>query len=315
MSSKISYILDKIWSLNSIAGWVTWKEDVTTALRMSGFGNLLKGKRDAESETSDGLDAESQKPNHQGPARGDQVATQQHCVPAMATPQQKNSNVRLLDLEFSVDETDDSHYRFLVDGRYVKYVTTAPGTFGGVKIAERVLGPPVLGKLLPPFPVGDWNDGHVAKDPVTGKATFIRTEKVQFTEVKSVWHNVKLNELDFSPHPEGRLRQGVHVVTHPTINGGEPVLMKRAVWPRENCMYYMEIETAAYQWICDKGIGPKFLGHLTEGPNGRIIGFVTEWLDGTRSAEPRDLDGCKKALARLHQLGIKHGDINKFNFL
>ncbi|KAG6094984.1 hypothetical protein E4U30_002885 [Claviceps sp. LM220 group G6] len=57
MSSKISYNLDKIRSLNSSTGWVPWKEDVTAALRMSGFGNLLKGKRDAEFETSDGHDA------------------------------------------------------------------------------------------------------------------------------------------------------------------------------------------------------------------------------------------------------------------
>ncbi|KAG6094982.1 hypothetical protein E4U30_002883 [Claviceps sp. LM220 group G6] len=230
----------------------------------------------------------------------------------MATPQQKNSNVRLLACEIDEDDTGDSEYRFLVDGRHVKYVTTAPGAFCGFE-DDRTFEPILLSELFPPFPIGDWNNGRVAKDPVTGKATFIRTEKVQFIEVESVWHNVKLNELDFSRNPEGRLRQGTHVVAHPTINGGEPVLMKLSVWPRY--IPYMETETAAYEWICDKGIGPKFLGHLTEGSNGRIIGFVTEWLGGTRFAEPRDLDGCKKVLARLHQLGIKHGDINKYNFL
>ncbi|KAG5988142.1 hypothetical protein E4U52_006871 [Claviceps spartinae] len=230
----------------------------------------------------------------------------------MATPQQKNSNVRLLDGEISGDETRDSNYRFLVDGRHVKYVTTAPGTFGVVESYGRGNEPVLLGKLFPPFPIGDWNNGRIAKDPVTGKATFVRTEKVQFPGVKSVWHNVKLNEFDFPPILEGE-RQDVRVVAHPTINGGEPVLMKLSVWPRE--IYYMEPETAAYQWICDKSIGPKFLGHVTEGANGRIIGFVTEWLGGTRFAGPRDLDGCKKVLARLHQLGIKHGDINRHNFL
>ncbi|KAG6094980.1 hypothetical protein E4U30_002881 [Claviceps sp. LM220 group G6] len=255
---------------------------------------------------------ESQKLNHQEPARGDQVATQQHCIPAMDAPRQKNSNVRLLDGEIFEDETRDSNYRCLVDGQHVKYVTTAPGTFGVVEFYERAYEPLVLGKLFPPFPSGDWNDGRIAKDPVTGKATFVRTEKVQFPEVESVWHNVKFNEFDFPPNLKGG-RQDVRVVAHPTINGGEPVLMKLSVWPRE--IYYMEPETAAYQWICDTGISPKFLGHLTEGPNGRIHGFFTEWLGGTRSAGPRDLDGCKKVLARLHQLGIKHGDINRHNFL
>ena len=77
----------------------------------------------------------------------------------------------------------------------------------------------------------------------------------------------------------------------------------------------MEIETAAYQWIKDSGIGPKFFGHLTEGKDGRVVGFVAEWLEGTRVATPEDIDGCKKALGRLHALGIKLGDINKHNFL
>ncbi|KAG6080936.1 hypothetical protein E4U33_007164 [Claviceps sp. LM78 group G4] len=206
----------------------------------------------------------------------------------MATPQQKNSNVRLLACLVDEYDTGDSDYRFLVDGRHVK--------------DDRTFEPILLSELFPPFPIGDWNNGRVARDPVTNKATFIRTEKVQFTEVKSVCHNVNFDELNFSPHPQGRLRQRVHVVVHPTINDGEPVLMKLAVWPWE--IPCMETETAVYQWICDKG-----------GPNGRIIGFITEWLGGTRPAEPRDLDGCKKTLARLHQLGIKHGDINRRNFL
>jgi serine/threonine protein kinase len=46
-----------------------------------------------------------------------------------------------------------------------------------------------------------------------------------------------------------------------------------------------------------------------------VVGFVAEWLEGTRTAEPGDIDGCKKALSRLHELGIKLVDINKHNFL
>ncbi|KAG6029706.1 hypothetical protein E4U19_000816 [Claviceps sp. Clav32 group G5] len=116
----------------------------------------------------------------------------------------------------------------------------------------------------------------VARDPVTGRATFIRTEEVLLARVKSFWHDVKLDELEIS-HPD-RLRQNVHVVTHPKINGGGPVHMKLAV------------------------LAQNFSAISPEGPNGRIIGFITEWLGGTRSAEPRDLDDYKKALDRLHQL-------------
>ncbi|KAG6303333.1 hypothetical protein E4U45_002256 [Claviceps purpurea] len=228
----------------------------------------------------------------------------------MVTPQQKNSNVRLLACEPNAD-TDDSYYRVLVDGRHVKYVITAPGTFRGCDKDNRTFEPVLLGEIFPPFPIGDWNKGHVARDPVTGQVTFTGTEKVLLDEVNSGWQTVKFDELEFSR--QDRLRHRVYVVTHPRINGGGPVLMKIANWPRE--LDRIETEIAVYQRICDQGVGPKFLGHVIEGPDGRVIGFITEWLGGARSAEPRDLDDCRKALARLHQLGIKHGDINKYNFL
>ncbi|KAG6277512.1 hypothetical protein E4U47_007110 [Claviceps purpurea] len=228
----------------------------------------------------------------------------------MATPQLKNSNVRLLACEPNADP-DDSYYRVLVDGRHVKYVITAPGTFYGCDKDNRTFEPVLLGEIFPPFPIGDWNKGHVARDPVTGQVTFIGTEKVLLDEVRSGWQTVKFDELEFSR--QDRLRHRVYVVTHPRINGGGPVLMKIANWPRE--LDRIETEIAVYQRICDQGVGPKFLGHVTEGPDGRVIGFITEWLGGARSAEPRDLEDCRKALARLHQLGIKHGDINKYNFL
>ncbi|KAF2871875.1 hypothetical protein BDV95DRAFT_606447 [Massariosphaeria phaeospora] len=74
-------------------------------------------------------------------------------------------------------------------------------------------------------------------------------------------------------------------------------------------------QVSPYQSISDAGVGPKFLGHLTEGKHGRVVGFVAEWVPGARAAQPDDIDGCQKALGRLHALGIKLGDINKHNFL
>ena len=91
------------------------------------------------------------------------------------------------------------------------------------------------------------------------------------------------------------------------------MLVKLAVWPRE--ILSMEVETAAYQWISDSSIGPKFLGHLIEGKDRRVVGFVTEWVEGARSAGLVDIDGCEKVLFQLHKLEIKLGDVNKHNFL
>ena len=78
-------------------------------------------------------------------------------------------------------------------------------------------------------------------------------------------------------------------------------------------MPFFEAETTAYQWIDGQGVSPNFLGHLTE--DGRVIGFVMEYIDDARSADIGDLAACQDVLARLHSLGIKHGDINKYNFL
>ncbi|KAG6046284.1 hypothetical protein E4U39_001490 [Claviceps sp. Clav50 group G5] len=229
----------------------------------------------------------------------------------MYTPQQKNSNVQLLTCQVQADDT--GHYRFLVDGRHVKYVSTPPATFRDFDDGiSRVSAPVLLGEILPPFPIGNWNKGLVVRDPFTGQITFKKTEKVLLDGVISGWNTVKFDELEFScqRHLRG---QRVQVVTHPRINGGGLVLMKLAIWPDE--LDRMKTEIAVYQRICDKGVGPKFLGQVTEGPNGRVIGFIAEWVGGARYAEPRDLDDCKKVLARLHQLGIKHGGIKKQNFI
>jgi hypothetical protein len=228
----------------------------------------------------------------------------------MTVPSPRNANVRLLACLVDEDDTDDSDYRLLLDRQDVKYVTTAPGTFRGDE-DDRTFEPILLSNLLPPFPTGDWNKGHVAKDPKTGHATFVKTETVCLAGVENLWHPVKLNELDFTR--QDRVRQRVSISTHPELNDGEPVLVKLAVWPWE--IASIEVETTAYQWINGSGIGPKFFGHVTEGEDGRVVGFAVERVQGARTAGPGDAEGCKKALGRLHELGIKHGDINKHNFL
>ncbi|KAH0529373.1 hypothetical protein TsFJ059_004127 [Trichoderma semiorbis] len=78
-------------------------------------------------------------------------------------------------------------------------------------------------------------------------------------------------------------------------------------------MPYFEAETTAYEWLSSHGIGPKFIAHLTEA--GRVFGFVMEYIDGARFADIGDLAACQEILSQLHSLGIKHGDINKYNFL
>jgi len=228
----------------------------------------------------------------------------------MAAPRPRNANVQLMACLLDDDDTDDSDYRFLVDGKHVKYLITAPGIFRGAK-EDRCFEPILLGELLPPFPTGSWNKGFVARDTETDEVSFVKTETECLAGVENLWHPATLNELDFTK--QDRVRQRVHVATHPMLNNSKPVLIKLAVWPWE--IRSIEIETTAYQQINGSGIGPKFLGHLSEGKDGRVVGFVVEWMQGARAAGPGDMKGCEKTLGRLHGLGIKLGDINKHNFL
>ncbi len=221
----------------------------------------------------------------------------------MSTPNPVvNDNVRLLAVLVDPDDTDESEYRFLVDGRHVKYVTVAPGV---LPKDDRTFAP-VLVPSLPPFPSGDWNEGHISKDAQTGKPTFASVKKSDLSGVKNTWHRTVIDHLEF--RQLDKLRQNIHKVAHPFFD--EPVLVKFALFPWQ--ISFLEAETTAYQWIDGSGIGPKSLGHVAE--EGRVIGFVMEYIDGAR-ATPDDLGACQRALAELHALGIKHGDINRHNFV
>ncbi|KAK4206602.1 hypothetical protein QBC37DRAFT_121175 [Rhypophila decipiens] len=220
-----------------------------------------------------------------------------------------NNNVQLLAaLVDADDQVEDGEYRFLVDGTHVKYVTVEPGI---LPEEHRTFGPLVLASL-PPFPPGDWNTGHVSRDSNAAghggeQLAFVRTEKVHLARVENIWYPTRFDHLEFTKLE--RLRQNIHIVSHPDFD--HPVVVKFTEFPWQTP--YLEAETAAYEWIEGHDMGPRFLGHLTE--EGRVFGFVVEYISNVRPAGPEDLQACREVLGRLHGLGIKHGDINKNNFL
>ncbi|KAK7421800.1 hypothetical protein QQX98_002016 [Neonectria punicea] len=215
----------------------------------------------------------------------------------------KNNNVELLTLLVDSNDEEESEYRFLIDGKHVKYVTVEPGAL----LKGRRTFAPALIPALPSFPPGDWNQGHVSKDKGSGILVFSHTKKSDLPSVKNIWHPTKIDHLELTK--VDRLRQNIHKVAHPHFD--RSVLVKFAEFPWQ--MPFLEAETTAYQWINGRGIGPKFLGHLME--DGRAFGFIMEHIDDAQTATPEDLSACRASLASLHALGIKHGDINRNNFL
>ncbi|GIK06763.1 hypothetical protein Aspvir_002414 [Aspergillus viridinutans] len=206
-------------------------------------------------------------------------------------------------LQAEADENDQSFFRLLVDGRAIKYITIEPGIYS---VEDMCFGPSLV-SLLPDFPPGDWNDGLVAREGENGQPRFTRTTRTAFASVRNTWHPTFVDYLEMVV---GRkLRTGVYEVSCPLFNKTVVAKFARFDWE----VQYMENETTAYQWIDGYDIGPRFLGHLTE--EGRVIGFLMERVPAERHAGPEDLKACQETLSRLHGLGIRHGDINRFNFL
>ncbi|DAA72710.1 TPA_exp: Uncharacterized protein A8136_5945 [Trichophyton benhamiae CBS 112371] len=105
---------------------------------------------------------------------------------------------------------------------------------------------------------------------------------------------------------------------HEVIFNGAPAIAKIVRWEWE--LPRMENETAVYSFIyqdqCahpeDPPIAPQVLAHLTE--DGRVMGLLLEKVNG-RFPGPDDLARCEEVVRRVHDIGIVHGDINRYNFL
>lgn len=214
---------------------------------------------------------------------------------------EKMSAVRLLQAD--VDETEESHFRFLVHEKTVKYVTIPSGLFA----VDDLCFAPTLLSLLPEFPDGDWNHAYIDRTTGDGPPRFVRTIERQLPTIESRWHPNLIDHLELSFGQ--KLRSGVYEA----VSSGfpRPVVAKFARFEWE--IPALDRECMAYRWIEGKGLGPKFLGHLSE--DGRINGFVMERITGARHATPDDLVLCQVALSKLHDLGILHGDVNRHNFL
>lgn len=200
------------------------------------------------------------------------------------------------------DKKDE--YRFLVNGKHVKYVTIEAGALPAE--TNRSFGPDVL-RVIPEFPPGDWTKGCISKCNSTGKPIFSSISSDKLPAVECVWNPTTIDHLELKTVT--RLRQNIHKVNHVLFR--KPVIFKLANFPWE--IPSVEAETTAYAWIEGEDIGPRFLGHVAEG--GRVVGFLIEDIAGGSPAKLDDSEACRTALSRLHLLGMKHGDVKRENFL
>ncbi|KAL8803067.1 MAG: hypothetical protein Q9200_006361 [Gallowayella weberi] len=162
-----------------------------------------------------------------------------------------------------------------------------------------------LPSLLPHFPPGDWNRGHITRTQKRPEPHFVWTNWARLSDITSTWHQrfVDFHELNIGEKLMPNVTEGFH----PDL--GE-VIAKYARFEWEIPPY--QAETEVYHWLSGHNIGPQFLGHLTEG--GRVIGLLLQKFDG-HSARSQDLARCEDAVRKLHSLDIVHGDLNRYNLL
>lgn len=208
-------------------------------------------------------------------------------------------------IEVLCQEIDDEvgEYRIRVGNR-VHYLTIDTHVFDRDTLRQ----PYLLVPQLPKFPTTSWSKMHITRED---GALVTEVSTMPLKEVSFTWHDIRIDVLSL-PYIE-RLRAGVFE----TMYEGRRAVAKIARF--EWLIPRMTHETWAYQVLGhdenELSIAPKFLGHLTE--NGRVMGFLMEKVEG-RPACIDDLERCEILLKRLHRLGnlgLVHGDLNRYNFI
>jgi predicted Ser/Thr protein kinase len=202
------------------------------------------------------------------------------------------------------DEEGAYRIRF---GERIGYLTISTDVFD----EDTMCRPHLLIPKLPEFPKDGWTRIKITRPSADSPLEIIATNH-PLPEIETVWHPDMIDVP--SLEQTKRHRSNVHEVLY----AGIPAISKIAAFDWE--IPRLERETWAYS-ILDQhqrpGFGelkitPRVLGHLTEYE--RVMGILLERLDG-EFASADDLPGCSNALRRLHEIGMVHGDVNRYNFI
>lgn len=99
-----------------------------------------------------------------------------------------------------------------------------------------------------------------------------------------------------------------------TMLGGKESVIKIARFKHE--LPYLRNEIRSYSLLINSNFQnmPKFLGYVYESEPSRVVGFIMERLTGIHPALT-DLDNCRAVLQQIHDIGLVHGDANKYNWI
>lgn len=149
-----------------------------------------------------------------------------------------NPNIKLLQVSVDPTNEDEHEFRVLIDGHFVKYIIIDPGLY---EPGDMCFGPTFI-SILPPLLEGDWNHGHISRDPATGNPHFATALKIDLAGITDLWHPVQVDYLELSVEHE--LRSNIFEATCDRFNSAVIVKFARFPWD----MPYFEAETTAYKW-------------------------------------------------------------------
>lgn len=171
---------------------------------------------------------------------------------------------------------------------------------------------------LPGIPDGNWNWAMIDRDQQTGQPTFQKPRIKARQGFTSTWNLPSVDHLTLQLY-EGTNRHGRYTTCHdsPSRIFGCSIVVKIAHFDDGiqgiTGIADIEKECEIYWRIQGQGIGPKFLGYVTEG--NQKIGFVLEKFEEARQPESREYKRCKAVLKKLHRLEILHQDCHYLNVL
>ncbi|OBT50024.1 hypothetical protein VE04_10165 [Pseudogymnoascus sp. 24MN13] len=79
---------------------------------------------------------------------------------------------------------------------------------------------------------------------------------------------------------------------------------------------YFAQEVRAYEALCERqcDLVPRLEAYVFERSEEQVVGFVCEEVEG-RFTGPEDYEECRRGVEKLHEFGVVHGDLNKYNII
>lgn len=126
-------------------------------------------------------------------------------------------------LQASINENEESHFRFIDDQNSIKYITISAGLYN---VDDMAFAPVLLPRLLV-FPLGDWNVGRISKNPNDGQPFFSEATRESLPGVQQNWYDTFIDYVDLTMCE--KLRSNVWQVTSPQFKS--PIIAKFARLP------------------------------------------------------------------------------------